>query len=471
MQSTTGRSRRQGQDAASPAEGYMLSEHVPELSTMTLAELLDKRFDSPAWVIPNLLPVGLTILAAPPKTGKSLLALGLVLRVAYQVDGKRASGLYLSLDDSSERRLQARVLDILDGRPLEYGVWLTTSAATLDSGLLFQLAGWLKKHPGVRIVVVDALATIKAKRSSDDVFKSDYAGLKGFQELALECGVAVVLLHHTRKRPDQGDWVDRISGTLGIAATADALWLLERPRGSTRERLFVTSRDAPDTVLEVPLEDLLEGEWAAVGEDQAKATFLTDQALAVLVDAGPDGMSARALARVLRVPVAQAQHAVGELYHSHRIARLRYGQYTVCPPQVLEGASSPGTERAQDTPDDITACPPQVVEVLLDQTQSGLEPLSHNTCDTHTLQNAPSPGGERAGAIFETCGGQAVIQEANVFSPGGERVDAQSPNLRRPGSVVNGHDPAANTGDVGRVSSVSALAALFALEDSLETEQ
>jgi RecA-family ATPase len=245
--------------------------------------LLDKQFDAPGWVIPGLLPVGLTILAAPPKTGKSLLALGLVLKIAHQaLDQQEIGGLYLSLDDPSERRLQTRVLDILDGRPLEDGAWFSTSAATLDSGLCAQLDSWLRRRPHVRIVVIDALGTVKAKRSSDDVFKSDYSGLRGLQDLALAHGIAVLLVHHTRKMPAGDDWVNRISGTLGIAAMADALWLLHRPRGSTHERLLVTSRDAPDTALEVPLDDLLDGEWQPVGEDQVKEVFLTDQVLAAL---------------------------------------------------------------------------------------------------------------------------------------------------------------------------------------------
>lgn len=371
-------------------------ERPPELRTTSLADLLSKKFDAPAWVIPNLLPVGLTILAAPPKTGKSLLALGLVLRVAYRTTGRDRSGLYLSLDDPSERRMQTRVLDILDGRPLERGAHFTTSAMTLDSGLCVQLRAWLREHTDVHIIVLDALATVKARRSGDDVFKSDYTGLKGLQELALDCGVAVLLVHHTRKMPGGEDWVNRISGTLGVAAMADALWLLERPRGSNQERLFVTSRDAPDTTLEVPLDDLLEGEWLPSGADPVKETFLIDQVLAAIKDTGPEGISAKAIAVALNMAPEQVKQQVRRLHQNGRIIRLRYGQYAARLCTLAESALDPGVEGPRDNEDYVAARLYTLAERPSAQETTGLAPLCKKVCHTLSAEMASNPDGNGA---------------------------------------------------------------------------
>ncbi len=397
-------------------------ERPPDLHTISLAELLSMKFDAPAWVIPGLLPVGLTILAAPPKTGKSLLSLGLVLRVAYYAtsaglarpDGQAQSGLYLSLDDPSERRLQTRVLDILDGRPLEHGAYFTTTAASLDDGLCIQLRTWLRVHVDVKIIVVDALATVKAKRSGDDVFKSDYSGLKGLQQLALECGIAVLLVHHTRKMPAGDDWVNRISGTLGVAAMADALWLLERPRGATKERLLITSRDAPDTVLEVPLDDLLEGVWLPSGEDSVKETFLMDQVLAAIKEAGTDGISAKAVAKALNLKPGQVMPQVQRLHQSGHITRLRYGQYTASLYRVAPAQATPGLEPPEG---DNAARLYRVAQVPPAQAAKGFVALCNTLCDTVFSESAPGPDGNRYDA-----------QSCNPIQPSGNNTGTSAAN-------------------------------------------
>jgi AAA domain-containing protein len=415
-------------------------QRPPELRTISLSELLSKRFAAPSWVIPDLLPVGLTILAAPPKTGKSVLALGLVLRVAYRATGDRSlSGLYLSLDDPSEQRLQTRVLDILDGRVLEHGACFATSAATLDTGLCLQLNTWLRAHPDTRIVAIDALATVKAKRSGDDIFKSDYSGLKGLQELALDCGVAVLLVHHTRKMPALTDWVDRISGTLGIAAMADALWLLDRQRGATHERLYVTSRDAGDAVLEVPLDDLLEGEWLPSGEDPVKATFLIDQVLATITDAGPEGLSAKAVAAALHEAPERVKPQIQRLHQTGRLSRLRYGQYTARLYTLADGALSPGVERPHDNEGSNSARLYTLSEVPSAQAATGLTPLCKTMCDTSFCESATSPDGNGADAQqYKSIqpGGEANPASTNPYEIG---ADAQQYKSIQPGGVTSRH--------------------------------
>ena len=68
------------------------------------------------WVVPDLLPAGLSILAGASKAGKSWLCLWLCLQIARggQVWGRQVSSqpvLYLCLEDTFNR-IQSRLLQI-----------------------------------------------------------------------------------------------------------------------------------------------------------------------------------------------------------------------------------------------------------------------------------------------------------------------------------------------------------------------
>jgi len=83
------------------------------LSMMTADELLTKGWPEPVWLVPGLLPVGLTILGGKPKVGKSWLALQLAQAIAtggmfLGIRVVQALVLYLALEDSP-RRLSSRM--------------------------------------------------------------------------------------------------------------------------------------------------------------------------------------------------------------------------------------------------------------------------------------------------------------------------------------------------------------------------
>jgi hypothetical protein len=89
------------------------------------------------WVIKDLLPEGIHILAGKPKQGKSFLAMDWALAI---VNGESVFGqypveqgqvLYLNLDDPSERRLQDRQRALLEGRNKRGLMWCWKNVPTL----------------------------------------------------------------------------------------------------------------------------------------------------------------------------------------------------------------------------------------------------------------------------------------------------------------------------------------------------
>jgi RecA-family ATPase len=90
-------------------------------ATFTAAELMAMELPPVRWVIPDILPEGVTFLAGKPKMGKSWMALGLGIAVATggvalgtkQVE--QGEVLYLALEDN-RRRIHNRLNKLLSGR-------------------------------------------------------------------------------------------------------------------------------------------------------------------------------------------------------------------------------------------------------------------------------------------------------------------------------------------------------------------
>ena len=120
---------------------FVLSE------TYQLADLENKDVKPPEFIIPGLLPAGLTIFAAPSKTGKSWASIDMCISVAQ---GKPFWGfptaqkhvLYLDLE-SSESRLKSRVAAL--GGVFPQGITVAHRVPDLDHGLIDMLEIWLKQ--------------------------------------------------------------------------------------------------------------------------------------------------------------------------------------------------------------------------------------------------------------------------------------------------------------------------------------
>ncbi|MBL8528861.1 MAG: bifunctional DNA primase/polymerase [Burkholderiales bacterium] len=217
----------------------------PLANIVTAAELVQREFPEPRWIVPNVLPEGLTLLAGKSKTGKSWWA----LQTAVDVAGRDGDVLYLALEDT-QRRLQDRILQVCEGESVSARLELTGQGCwpRLDAGGLGYIREWLQVHRNeARLVIVDTLAKVKprAKRNGN-AYDEDYAALEGLKALADEFGVAILIVHHLRKMPDEQDPFNEISGTTGLTGCADTIMVLKRGRKSNDAELCVTGRDVEE---------------------------------------------------------------------------------------------------------------------------------------------------------------------------------------------------------------------------------
>ena len=218
------------------------------------AYIMDTQLKSNPYIVEHLLYPGLYILAGAPKIGKSWLALDLCLSVAegepfLKHETHRGQVLYLALEDNL-LRLQNRLYEFTE-EPAE-GLQFSTLASTIGSGLEQQLEDAKKKLTDLRLIVIDTLQ--KVRRTVDVKYGSDYSELGALKSVADKLGVAILLIHHTRKERDS-DPFNMISGTTGLNGCADGSFVLTRDSLSDKTgKLYCTGRDIESAEIAVRFE-------------------------------------------------------------------------------------------------------------------------------------------------------------------------------------------------------------------------
>lgn len=266
------------------ADAQPPAEVPPTLSTISAAALQGKDIPPIRWIVENLIPAGLNILASPPKYGKSwaVLDLGLAVTAGGRFLGYQTNPcevLYLALEDS-ERRLKSRMMKLLAGKNAPAGFHFATAAHDMDNGLFDELEGFLKAHPKTGLVIIDTLQRVRGTvHGKAGAYAADYREVGGLKAFADRHGIAVLLVHHLRKMADDSDPFNRISGTNGLMGAADtALVLTKEKRGDENATLSIVGRDveSSDTVLRFNKdtcrwENLGDADWFA--QQQARAEY------------------------------------------------------------------------------------------------------------------------------------------------------------------------------------------------------
>ena len=223
-------------------------------TSWTAAELMATDFPEPRWAVPGVIAEGLTVLAGPPKAGKSWLALGLGLAIAAggkalgAIDVEAGPALYLALEDTG-RRLKTRLGKVIGTGPAPDTLTLATECPPLPAGGADLISGWIARHDGARLVVVNVLARVRGQASRDmSLYDADYRAVCLAKEVADKHRVPFVIVHHTRKA-SAADFLDEVSGTQGVAGAADTVLVLRRMRGKADAVLNVTGRDVEEVSL------------------------------------------------------------------------------------------------------------------------------------------------------------------------------------------------------------------------------
>ncbi len=310
---------------------------IRRLPVISAADLLSRDWPEPPWVVREMLPTGLTILAGRPKVGKSWLALQLTQAVATggvflgeRVDAGRV--LYLALEDPP-RRLAERMR--LQGWPVDGGLADFVSAGGLREVGYLNLGGAFALADSIRceryrLVIVDTLARAVSGDLNDA--RDMTTALAPLQELALAEGCAVVLVDHHNKMgaasshgsdDSDGADLDPVSNVLGStakAAMADCLWGLYKRQGVAGATLAIVGRDVADRRLCLK-HDPVTHAWQLEGD--LGAPKLTDGRQRILDVLGEfeHGLTCSELAEVVGRNKGAVHHDLSALVESYDVRR------------------------------------------------------------------------------------------------------------------------------------------------------
>lgn len=229
------------------SRGVASSNNTCRDRIITASELLGKRFPPTRYVVPDILPEGVSLLAGKPKQGKSWAAYHLAIAVAaggvafgkHQVE--QGNALYLALEDG-ERRLQKRLKKLVPEGDAPEDLDLVTEWSRLDNGGVEEIGEWLEESPNPRLIVIDTLKKVRPQAKGKNVYAEDYEALEPLLPLAQDHRVGMLVVHHLRQM-DAEDPLDTISGSTGLTGGVDGALVLKRERGRADAFLYVTHRD------------------------------------------------------------------------------------------------------------------------------------------------------------------------------------------------------------------------------------
>ena len=228
---------------------------MTKLETITAEDLQNRTYEPTPFLVDELIPEGLHILAGAPKIGKSWLALWLCLCISqgqplWNFATTQGEVLYLSLEDSFQR-IQTRLFDLTEDAPptLHFAIM----ADTLKHGLEQQIEQFLTEHPATKLVVIDTLQRVRSTGGDSNLYANDYQDVGLLKQLADRHHIAILLIHHLRKLHDD-DPMNMISGSTGLSGAADSAFVLQKnARSANAATLHCTGRDIPDRTLRLEL--------------------------------------------------------------------------------------------------------------------------------------------------------------------------------------------------------------------------
>ena len=324
------------------------------LHTVSMSELYETVYQSRPPVIDGLLYFGTYLFAGAPKVGKSFLMAQLAYHVStglslwgYTVH--KGTVLYLALEDD-HRRLQGRLYRMfgMDGTDnLRFAIY----AKQLGVGLEEQLKKFVREHPDTKLIIIDTLQKVREAGGDKYSYANDYEVVGKLKRLADDCGICLLLVHHTRKQ-QADDKFDMISGTNGLLGAADGAFLLQKEkrtdgsaildvagRDQQEQRLYLT-KDRDRLVWELertetelwvePPDPVLEAIAALVTTDKPTwSGTATELVTALDVDLKPNTLTMR-----LNVNAGRLLNEHGIRYENSRSHAGRKITLALTPPQA-----------------------------------------------------------------------------------------------------------------------------------------
>lgn len=315
-----------------PAADQVAKSGLAARKGVSARALMAKTFAPIRWTVPGYIVEGMTVFAGAPKLGKSWMALGWMVAVANggkamdAIPCEQGDVLGLMLEDN-ERRLQRRLRQ-LRLSDLPDRLTLLTEWPTLDDDCCREIEAWIAGAENPRLIVVDVFARVKGSKSAKETdYDADYRQAAMLQSVASKHGLAVVLIHHTRKMAAD-DPFDEVSGTRGLTGAADSVLVLKRDPGTQTVVLYGRGRDLEEVDTAVQF-DKDTGNWSVIGAAWQVADTAERREIQEVLGRSVDPMSPTEIADVIGKTRQNVQKMLTKMYADGKVEQVTRGRYTL----------------------------------------------------------------------------------------------------------------------------------------------
>jgi len=218
---------------------------------VTADELMKLEAPKPEWLIENILPTGVTLLAGRPKGGKTRLALQLanILSKGTEGSGFKATRSikvgYIALENPIGN-LQLTLQDYINYYNITAleNLYITLNFPPFPQAI-GELIYFIDTYRA-ELIVIDTFALLRPdSKKNKDIYAEDYKLIRQLKLLNDRLSCSFLLIHHMRKQMDEDDWLSSVLGSTGLTAGPDTVIGLFKKRNSKEAILKVESRHFP----------------------------------------------------------------------------------------------------------------------------------------------------------------------------------------------------------------------------------
>jgi hypothetical protein len=326
-----------GHEVELPAEPFDYKAHMRRVS-----DILANPPDPIRYLVTGLLAEGgASILAGPPKSFKSWIALQMLLHLVVGRNLKDWNSF-----GTVPRKVRAALLDLEQTDALFHERLKLFGAKEEDTTNLLRFPKWAKldaegiqqlenliADEKLQLVVIDTLARAKAApargRSATD---QDAEVMDPITKLAHRTGCHILTLTHTGKRKDFDNPLDMIAATTALAGAVDDVFILYKhpdddDEQRIRRRFFATGRHISEPGTYVL--DKLGQEFVLTGTDYDTISGERQKDVMKILSTSERAMTGKDIADRLGKSRSNIAHALGKLVEQKRIIALEKGMYTV----------------------------------------------------------------------------------------------------------------------------------------------
>lgn len=309
-------------------------------SLITLGEFLESDIKPVEWIIPEILPEGLAILASRPKMGKSWLCLNLALSVASgmrvfkKFDVQPQKVLYITFEDS-KARLSSRLQSLMSSNLFNSDSVSTNFILTLELTIPFLDEGGTEfifekiQSEGIKLVIIDTLTRALKNQQSNkqSSYVGDYKLISQYQNFALTNHISLIFVYHTRKALSESEYfIDEIQGTTGITAGADTLMVLKKEKENYK--LYITGKDVIADDLDLTF-DKETGLWLIESQKIKIDTTPEREEIITLLISENREMRTSEIAAKLNKKKNNVSTQLQKLTDENKIKNPKYGFYSI----------------------------------------------------------------------------------------------------------------------------------------------